>query len=103
MTPFMTTTCQVRQPDALPAVTHVDGSARVQTVSSTPTRSEPLLEVLKELERQGRPPVVLNTSFNRAGEPIVNSAEDVLASFAGSQLDALFVDDLIIRRPGEAT
>ncbi|RME20267.1 MAG: hypothetical protein D6806_16710, partial [Deltaproteobacteria bacterium] len=72
---------------ALPAVTHVDASARVQTV---PSGTNPMLEKL--LERFGRLtgcPVLLNTSFNEKGEPIVCSPEDAIACFGRTGLNRL--------------
>ncbi len=96
MTPFMTTVCQVSEEakQLLPAACHVDGSARVQTVPPAGA----LAALLAELERRGVPPVVLNTSLNLAGEPMVSGAVDALALFARRPLDALFVEDVLIRR-----
>ena len=96
LTPFMTTVCQVREDAALlmPAARHVDGSARVQTVAPDGA----LGPLLAALERAGAPPLVLNTSLNLAGEPIVSGAVDALALFARRRIDALFVEDLVVRR-----
>ncbi len=99
MTPFMVTVCDVKESakEKLRAVTHVDGTARVQTVTA---ESAPLLaSVLQELERRGRIPVVLNTSLNGAGEPIVGSGEDALAFFDSHPVDAMLVGaDLFLTR-----
>jgi carbamoyltransferase len=98
LTSFMTTVCPVR-PEAraqLGAVTHVDGSARVQTVAEDGA----LAPLLRALERAGASPVVLNTSLNLAGEPIVGGAVDALALFARRPIDALFVEDVVVRRSG---
>jgi carbamoyltransferase len=54
--------------------------------------------LLTALERAGAPPVVLNTSLNLAGEPIVSGAVDALMLFARRPLDALIIGDLVIRR-----
>lgn len=90
MTPLMTTVRQVRRPDELGAVTHVDGTARVQSVEP----SERLLSrVLTHL------PVVLNTSLNGAGEPICGTGVDALSFFVRHGIDALFVEGLEIRKP----
>lgn len=98
MTPFMTTVAQVREDrrGALEATTHVDGTARVQSVSQG---SSPLLhEVLTQLDTSGVAPVLLNTSLNGAGEPIVGGATDALAFFMRHSIDVLFVGDLLIER-----
>lgn len=101
MTQFMVTVCDVKDSakEKLRAVTHVDGTARVQTVTS---ESAPLLaSVLQELARRGRVPVVLNTSLNGAGEPIVGSGEDALAFFDSHPVDAMLVGtDLFLTRGG---
>ncbi|KQX47944.1 hypothetical protein ASE09_14620 [Streptomyces sp. Root66D1] len=93
--PFMLETAQVKGP-GLPAITHVDGSARVQTVDQD---VDPLFHALLTAfgGRTGTP-VLLNTSFNMRGEPIVNSAADALACFVRSRLDLLVLGDFLIRR-----
>jgi carbamoyltransferase len=91
--PFMLETVQART-DGLPAVTHVDGSARVQTVDAdTNPRFAALLESFHARTGCG---VLLNTSFNQRGEPIVCSPTDALACFARSQLDALVMGDVLV-------
>ena len=91
---FMLETCQVDSPLDLPAITHVDGSARVQTVvPETNPRFAALLEAFAE--RTGCP-MVVNTSFNVRGEPIVCTPEDAIRCMANSQLDALVLEDFII-------
>jgi carbamoyltransferase len=100
MTPFMTTVCPVRH-DArerlLLAVTHVDGTARVQTVTST---TAPFLDaVLGEVGNRTAGPIVLNTSLNGPGEPIVASATDALAFFTAHPADAMLIGDLLFERP----
>ncbi|MCW5809364.1 MAG: hypothetical protein KIT84_00005, partial [Labilithrix sp.] len=96
MTPFMTTVCPVRDPEALAAVTHVDGTARVQTVTAA---SAPFLDaVLREVGRRTDVPVVLNTSLNGAGEPIVADATDALAFFTAHPADAMLIGDLLFER-----
>lgn len=93
--PFMLDTANVREPDALPAITHVDGSARVQTVDSTDNPRFHAL--LAAFGRRTGYPILLNTSFNMRGEPIVSGAADALACFVRSRLDVLVLDDLAIR------
>ena len=98
MTPFMTTVCPVRpgRQGELGAVTHVDGSARVQTVTAD---SAPVLHaVLGHLEQQTGLPVALNTSLNGRGEPICGSADDAIGFFLGHPVDMLVVGDVIIEK-----
>lgn len=98
MSPFMTTVAPVR-PEArgqLGAVTHEDGTARLQTVEAA--RAPELHAVLTHLAAAGHDPVVLNTSLNGAGEPIVASGEDALAFWLRHPVDALVIDDLVIER-----
>jgi carbamoyltransferase len=82
----------------IPAVVHVDGSARIQTVG---LKDNPRFYRLLHgfYERTGIP-VLLNTSFNRAGEPIVNSPEDALACFLKCGLEVLIIEDYLIRPKG---
>jgi carbamoyltransferase len=86
--------------DAIPAVTHVDGSARLQTVTESFNR--PFHRLISEFERRTGVPVVLNTSFNLRGEPIVLRPEEAIADFLASDMDALFLGDLLVRKPGAA-
>jgi carbamoyltransferase len=99
MTPFMTTVLPVRDDrrDRLEAVTHEDGSARVQTVAAA--RAPELHAVLAALAAGGHDPVVLNTSLNGPGEPIVAAAEDALGFFIRHAVDALVIEELVIERP----
>jgi carbamoyltransferase len=98
MTPFMTTVLPVREDrrEQLGAVTHEDGSARVQTVARD--RAPELHAVLTALEREGLPPLVLNTSLNGPGEPIVGTAEDALGFYLRHAVDAMILEDLVIER-----
>jgi carbamoyltransferase len=98
MTPFMTTVRRVR-PEAAPrlaAVTHVDGTARLQTV--TEARAPELFAILTELEGLSGAPIALNTSLNGAREPIAASAADAVAFFASHGVDALLAGDILIER-----
>ncbi|PZG24116.1 carbamoyltransferase [Micromonospora craterilacus] len=94
--PFMLDVAQVRDPDALPAVTHVDGSARLQTVDAAVNRRfHALLTAFGALTGY---PILLNTSFNLRGEPIVCTPADALAGLVRCRLDALAVEDIVLRR-----
>jgi carbamoyltransferase len=79
---------------SLPAVTHVDGSARVQTVSATdhPT----FYELLKAVGRSTGREMVLNTSFNVKGQPMVNSPREAIETFLGTGIDALFLGNALV-------
>ncbi len=96
--PFMLFTFPVRedQRERLPAITHVDGSARVQTVNrETHPRFYRLIEAF---EKRHGVPVVLNTSFNVMGEPIVNTPTDAIRCFYSTGLDALVIGDYVIKK-----
>ncbi|HSS51934.1 MAG TPA: carbamoyltransferase N-terminal domain-containing protein [Thermoanaerobaculia bacterium] len=96
LSPFMLETCRVISPLDLPAVTHVDGSARPQTVdASVAPRFAALLEAF---HRRTGCPVLVNTSFNVRGEPIVASPVDALLCFAATGIDALVLEDFVIDR-----
>jgi len=97
--PYMLLTFPVRTEAraAIPAVVHADGSARFQTVSA---EQEPSIHRLLGLfgERTGVP-CLMNTSFNRRGEPVVATARDAVAAFLGMDLDALALGPLLVARP----
>lgn len=78
----------------LPATTHVDNSARLQTV--LPGASPRYYALIERFGRGGGVPVVMNTSFNLRGEPIVNTPAEAISTFARSGLDALVMDKLIL-------
>ncbi|MBI5495814.1 MAG: hypothetical protein HY904_12390 [Deltaproteobacteria bacterium] len=85
----------------IPAVTHVDGSARVQTV--TEAENPRFHGLISEFERLTGVPVVMNTSFNVKGEPIVNTPADAIRCFLGTMIDVLVVDDVVIEKRPEVT
>ena len=95
---FMERVVQVRPERArdIPAVTHVDLSARLQTVtaSSNPT----LHALLLELRSRGKPPVLLNTSFNTDGYPIVETPQDAITCFLASRLDLLIIGGYVVEK-----
>ena len=101
--PFMSFVARVRPEarTALPAVTHEDGTARLQTVDRD---SEPLYhEVLKAFERLSGYPVVVNTSFNVRGEPIVCTPLDAYVSFSHTDMDELFLGRFVVDRAAKST
>jgi carbamoyltransferase len=82
--------------ERIPAVVHVDGTARVQTVDR---REEPLVARLLEcFERRTGVPVVVNTSLNTAGRPMVDSPRDALECFGSAPVDALAIGPFLVRR-----
>lgn len=79
--------------DKIPSVTHIDRTARVQSVSE---REEPFIHsMLLALEQLIGIPVVLNTSFNVAGEPIVESPDDAIQTFLKTEIDVLVIGNFI--------
>ena len=78
----------------LEAVTHVDGTARLQTVG----RESVVGALLARVEAETSVPVLLNTSLNGQGEPIVATEADAFAFFLAHPVDALLIDDVLIRR-----
>ncbi|MCH6161602.1 carbamoyltransferase family protein [Streptomyces marispadix] len=94
--PFMLDTATVRQGAELPAITHVDGSARVQTVSSAQDRR--FHGLLTAFAQRTGFPILLNTSFNMRGEPIVAQPADALVCFVRSDLDVLVLGDHMVLR-----
>ncbi len=82
--------------DRLQAVTHVDGTARIQTVSDA---DNPLIaELLARFEQLTGIPVVVNTSLNTAGRPMVDSPQDALELFGSAPVDALAIGPFLVRR-----
>jgi len=96
--PFMLFVFNVRpeKRSVIPAVTHVDGTARVQTVD---VQENPLFwKLIKEFEKTTGIPILLNTSFNVMGEPIVCSPGDAVECFLKTQIDFLVMGNYIALR-----
>ncbi len=96
--PFMLKVCNVlkEKQDVIPAVTHVDGSARLQTVNKE--YNERYYNLIKALGDKTGVPVVLNTSFNIQGEPVVESPQDAIRCFFSTGLDYLIIDNFLISK-----
>ncbi len=96
--PFMLTSLQVKKEKraAIPAIVHVDGSLRPQTVSKNINRK--FWNLISHFHKLTGVPVILNTSFNGPGEPIVCSPQDAIAMFYNSSLDCLIIDNFVIRK-----
>src|SRR5918993_246483 len=82
--------------DRLRAVTHIDGTARVQTVD--PREDERTAALLSAFDRLTGIPVVVNTSLNTAGRPMVDSPRDALELFGSAPIDALAIGPFLVRR-----
>ena len=97
--PYMIITADVRQEHRaqLPAVTHVNGSARVQTVSSRDNASFHTL--LRAVGRATGREMVLNTSFNVKGQPIVNTPAEALETFLRTGIEFVFLENTLVSRP----
>lgn len=80
----------------LPAVTHVDGTARIQTVD--PDLEPRLAHLLDRVDTRTGAPVVVNTSLNTAGRPMVDSVTDVLELFGSAPVDAMALGPYLVRR-----
>jgi carbamoyltransferase len=95
---FMLYVVDVREDkrDVVPAITHVDGTGRLQTVDK-----ETAPRYYRLIERFGAAtgvPIILNTSFNLRGEPIVNSPREAFATFSRSEMDVLVLDHFMIEK-----
>jgi carbamoyltransferase len=82
--------------DVLPSITHVDGSARVQTVFAG--ESPGLWKLLRAFEAISGIPILVNTSFNVRGQPIVCTPEEALATFVSTGIDRLVMEDFVVSR-----
>ncbi len=96
--PYMIATVAVREQyrAMLPAITHVDGSARVQTVAANDNPA--FHSLLKAVGRATGREIVLNTSFNVKGQPIVNTPHEAVETFLGTGIDCLFIENNLVSR-----
>jgi len=94
--PYMLLVCPVRERANVPAVTHVDGSARLQTV--TREAHAEFYDLLAEFDRQTGCPLLINTSFNVRGEPIVCSPDDAYLCFMRTNMDILVLGNQVLRK-----
>jgi len=94
--PYMLYTHKALRPEQTPAVTHIDGTSRVQTVSAE--QNAYLYNILDAFERRTGVPVLINTSFNLRGEPIVSSPSDALKTFVASGIDCLVLENFVVER-----
>jgi carbamoyltransferase len=82
---------------ALPAITHVDGTARLQTVLREDNPR--YYRLIQRFAQATGVPVLLNTSFNLRGEPIVNTPANAFATFAKSEMDTLVLENFLVEKP----
>jgi carbamoyltransferase len=96
--PYMTVNVDVRPEHRaqLPAITHVDGSARVQTVASADNQE--FHELLRAVGRRTGREMVLNTSFNVKGQAIVNTPAEAIETFLSTGIQALFLENVLVRK-----
>ena len=80
----------------LPAITHLDKTARIQTVS--PNLNEKFYGLLNAFYKETACPILLNTSFNVMGEPIVCTPNDAIKTFLASGIDVLVLNNFIVRK-----
>jgi carbamoyltransferase len=99
--PFMVFVVPVREQyrQTLGAITHVDGTARVQSVART--TNEKYWRLIRAFGGRTGIPMVLNTSFNNNAEPIVNTPEDALNCFLSTDIDYLLIGDFLVRKRGD--
>ncbi|KRB84689.1 carbamoyltransferase family protein [Noviherbaspirillum sp. Root189] len=99
VSPFMVFVYDVRadKEDKIPAVRHVDGTARIQTINRS--QNPAYYDLLTAFAERSGVPVLINTSFNTRGEPVVCSPRDAVESFCTTPLDALAIGSFIVQKP----
>lgn len=94
--PFMLLVAEAKKPEKIPAAIHVDGTGRLQTV--TAKQNARFYALIEAFYKKTEVPVLLNTSFNLAGEPIVETPTDAIDCFLKSNIDLLVLDDLLVEK-----
>ena len=94
--PHMLCTNQAVQPELIAAAVHADQTSRVQTVNAA--QNAYLYEIIREFHARTGVPVIINTSFNLKGEPIVSSPADALKTFYASGIDCLAMEDFVVTK-----
>ncbi len=97
--PYMLLVSEVKEKSIIPAVTHRDGTARVQTM--TAKQNERIFNILNAFEKRTGVPVILNTSFNVNGKPIVETPQDAIDCFVNTNLDDLAIGQYLIVKKDE--
>ena len=94
--PYMLLVAKIKKPDKIPAVTHIDGTGRLQSVSRD---VNPLYyDLITEFHKITGVPVIINTSMNVMGEPIVNTPEQAHAMILKTDMDYLVLGDFILTK-----
>tara|TARA_B110000438_G_scaffold116719_2_gene114160 strand:+ start:318 stop:2027 length:1710 start_codon:yes stop_codon:yes gene_type:complete len=94
--PYMLLVAKVKKPEVIPAITHIDGTGRLQTVSK---KSNPLYyNLINEFFNQTGVPVLINTSMNVRGEPIVNTPEHAFSMLLKTDMDAIVMGNYLIQK-----
>ena len=94
--PYMLLVAKIKKPDKIPAVTHIDGTGRLQSVSKN---VNPLYyDLINEFHKITGVPVIINTSMNVMGEPIVNTPEQAHAMILKTDMDYLVMGDFILSK-----
>ncbi len=93
--PYMSVICHTKDEyqNKLPSITHVDGTARIQTINKN--QNQFMYQALKEFEKITGYPIFLNTSFNPAGEPILNYAQVALEMLDKTDLDLVIIENTV--------
>jgi carbamoyltransferase len=96
--PFMLHTFFVKEEfkNTFPSITHIDGSSRIQTVRKD--QNERYYNLMKEIEKINGHPVVLDTSFNDQGEPIICTPQEALKCFYSTGIDVLAIGNFILEK-----
>ena len=94
--PFMLYTAQVKQRERVPAITHVDGSARFQTV--TEESNTHIYKLIQEFEKITNAPMLINTSLNGTGQPILETPEDGEEFFNNNSVDIAVIHGEILEK-----
>jgi carbamoyltransferase len=98
LVPYMNQVVQVKEEHIknLPAITHIDGSARIQTLNFKQHRR--VYSLLRQLEEDNGYPIVLNTSFNVKDKTIVNTPKDAIDTFLDCDMDTLVLNNYIVKK-----
>ena len=94
--PYMLMVSNVKQPEKIPAVTHVDGTARLQTVSKE--SNSLYYDLINEFYKITGIPIIINTSMNVMGEPIVNTPSDAYNMILKTEMDYLLLGNNLVSR-----
>ena len=92
--PISDSPCNI--PIILPSITHIDGTARLQTVKEEDHKL--FYDILTELKKRDEIPVILNTSFNMKGYPILTTIEDALRVLDETEMDYVYIEGYLFKK-----